>query len=168
MFFLPVSLISLCNRMRRVPMWLTEILPTLVPSSTTCGMENWSTTRSWLKKVFDTLLTLHRWVLDAWLCLICKTDGMKEKNVLGYTIFLVKETDQIRSIRWGSMEARSILPHLMLFLLEWHLVLQSIYVILDDLAFTPEYHNSVWKTFLKLLQLFYPLLFYNNGRTVNS
>lgn len=54
-FFCLYLWFSLCNRMRREPMWLTETQLTLVPSSTTCGMANWFTTKSWPKKVFDML-----------------------------------------------------------------------------------------------------------------
>lgn len=45
----------MCCRMRREPTWSTETQLTLVPSSTTCGMASWFTTKSWLKKVCDAL-----------------------------------------------------------------------------------------------------------------
>lgn len=97
-FFCLYLWFSLCNRMRREPMWLTETQLTLVPSSTICGMANWFTTKSWPKKVFDVL----------WLCsngfwmheFICWADGNKDNIVPPYCLFLI--VSQYFSFSFGS------------------------------------------------------------------
>lgn len=59
-FLFCLSNIFLRDRTRRGPMWSTETPPTSAPSSTIYGTANWSTTRSWLKKVSYTPLHSHR------------------------------------------------------------------------------------------------------------
>lgn len=65
LFLISCLCIWMCRRTRREPTWLTETRLTLGPSSTTCGTANWFTTKSWLKKVSDTLWRYSH-VLNEW------------------------------------------------------------------------------------------------------
>ena len=58
--------LCVCHRTRRGRTSSTETPPTSAPSSTTCGTENWSTTRSWRRKVWLHLLIqiLHTFTLQ--------------------------------------------------------------------------------------------------------
>lgn len=102
-FFFPLSLWFFpFDRTRQELMWLTETRPTSVPFSTTCDMANWSTIRSWLKKVLICFDSTQIWSWMHGFFFIYKPGESKE--MLNNTVCLHTASRRVVS-PWASLIA---------------------------------------------------------------